>query len=78
MCWYNMQDCYNCLPEKTLSFLLTVRERYDVKWVLKIDDDVFLSPERLLNVVQQWTAVGADYVGCMKNGGVHGNDNDKW
>lgn len=73
-----LQECYKCLPDKTLSFLLTVRKNYDAKWVVKLDDDIFLAPERLPHALQQWDAVGADYIGCMKNGGVHGNDDDKW
>lgn len=73
-----VQECYTCLPDKTLAFLLAVRRQYDAKWVLKIDDDVFLAPRRLPHILPQWAAVGADYVGCMKNGGVHGNTNDKW
>jgi hypothetical protein len=73
-----LQECYACLPDKTLSFLLTVHQKFDVKWVMKIDDDVFLAPERLPHIIPQWDAVGADYIGCMKNGGVHGNADDKW
>ena len=73
-----VQECYSCLPDKTLAFLLAVRRQYDAKWVIKIDDDVFLAPERLPHLLPQWSAVGAEYIGCMKQGGVHGNDNDKW
>jgi hypothetical protein len=73
-----LQECYTCLSDKTLAFLLTVHHKFDVKWVMKIDDDVFLAPERLPHIIPQWDAVGADYVGCMKTGGVHGNADDKW
>lgn len=33
-----------------------------------MDDDVFLNVRRLLVASQQWDAMRAHYVGCMKHG----------
>jgi hypothetical protein len=61
-----MQECYRCLPDKTLAFLVEVSKRWDAKWVAKIDDDVYLTPNRLIRALPQWDSISADYVGCMK------------
>ena len=61
-----VQECYRCLPDKTLAFFMLVHKRYNAKWVAKIDDDVYLTPNRLLRVLAQWDSINADYVGCMK------------
>lgn len=45
---------------------MLVHKRYNAKWVAKIDDDVYLTPNRLLRVLTQWDSISADYVGCMK------------
>lgn len=36
--------------------------------VLKLDDDVYLNPMRLLAASRQWDSMHAQYVGCMKHG----------
>jgi hypothetical protein len=35
---------------------------------MKVDDSVYLSPQRLALATQQWLGMGAEYVGCMKRG----------
>ena len=65
-----MQECYRCLPDKTLAFLIEVNRKWDAKWIAKIDDDVYLTPNRLLRAVPQWDSINADYVGCMKSNDV--------
>jgi hypothetical protein len=74
----SVQECYRCLPEKTLAFLLAVHRSWRARWVAKVDDDVYLAPSRLLRALPQWDSLGADYVGCMKTAGVISNSKDRW
>jgi Galactosyltransferase len=74
-----VQECYRCLPQKTLEFFLRVDEKYDAEWIMKMDDDVYLAPLRLPLAAEQWARIGAEYIGCMKSGEVHSsNPKDKW
>ena len=73
-----MQECYTCLPQKTLAFLEMVAHNYYADWVIKMDDDVYLSYHRLRLAIMQWSRMHADYVGCMKHGIVHGDPKSKW
>ena len=73
-----MQECYTCLPQKTLAFFAMVAARYEARWVVKMDDDVYLSPRRLLLAMKQWGRMAAEYIGCMKHGHVHHDPANKW
>lgn len=65
-----LQDCAQCLTEKMAAFLFTVSTIYDAEWIMKVDDDVYLSPVRVLPVLRQWDRIGADHVGCFRHGSV--------
>lgn len=73
-----LQECYQCLPQKTMAFFLAVAQNYNAKWIVKLDDDVYLIPPRLAAVASQWDEIGAQYVGCMKHGDVHTESDHKW
>ena len=73
-----VQECYTCLPQKTVAFLEVVAATYRAEWIVKMDDDVYLNPGRLRLAVQQWQQMQADYIGCMKHGIVHGDPKSKW
>ena len=49
---------------------MAVHQQYDADWVLKLDDDVYITPNRLSLAMDQWDAMHVDYVGCMKHGDV--------
>jgi hypothetical protein len=74
----DMKECYTCLPQKTMAFLDMVASSYWADWIVKMDDDVYLSPHRLQLAMEQWAKMNADYVGCMKHGLVHGDPASKW
>ena len=60
------QDCYRgCLTTKLLAFWELVTGRYRADFVVKMEDDVYVNPGRLLLAAQQWTQRQAGYVGCM-------------
>ena len=61
-----MQDCYRgCLTPKLLAFWELVTSTYRADFVVKMDDDVYVNPGRLLLAAQQWTERQAGYIGCM-------------
>jgi Galactosyltransferase len=45
---------------------------------MKMDDDVFLLPSRLMAAAKQWSAIGAGYIGCMKKGPVYSDPKYRW
>ncbi len=63
-----LQEHYSQLTNKTRTFFKSVDAQYNADWVLKMDDDVYLNPTRLLAAVAQWERMDAQYVGCMKHG----------
>jgi hypothetical protein len=73
-----MVENYTALPYKARSFLNAVGIIYQADWVVKLDDKVYLMPERLPLVAQQWAKIGAGYVGCMARGDVHDHPKSKW
>lgn len=73
-----LQECYTCLPQKTVAFFDMVATAYYADWVVKMDDDVYLNPHRLRLAIKQWSRMNADYIGCMKHGLVHGDPTSKW
>jgi hypothetical protein len=71
-------EAYNGLPNKTRTFFNAVGRAYQAGWVVKLDDDVYLMPQRLPLVAQQWGRMGAGYVGCMKHGDVWKKPGTRW
>jgi hypothetical protein len=69
---------YNGLANKTRTFFRAVSEAYDAAWVVKVDDDVYLMPSRLLLAQEQWGRMGAGYIGCMKHGAVWTRSGTRW
>jgi hypothetical protein len=41
---------------------------YETEWIVKVEDSVYLMPQRLVLAMHQWRGMGAEYVGCMKRG----------
>lgn len=58
------------MPDKLAAFLLAVDAAWEARWVLKLDDDVYLSPRRLPPVLAQWDRIGAGHTGCFRHGAV--------
>ncbi|KXZ43951.1 hypothetical protein GPECTOR_77g5 [Gonium pectorale] len=74
-----VEECYTCLPNKTRAFFVAALAAYpSVRWVLKMDDDVFLIPQRLPPAAAQWERMGAGYIGCMKHGYVFKEPGARW
>lgn len=74
----DLQEQYNSLTNKTVAFLKLVTSLYDPQYIVKVDDDVYLRPDRLPYAVKQWTTFGSDYVGCMKTGRIMTSPEWRW
>lgn len=61
----DVTDSYRNLPAKTAAFFQTVIGIGPFQYVLKIDDDMFLSPPHLAVAAHQWYRMQAGYIGCM-------------
>ena len=63
-----LQECdeSDCSSRKLLAFFEKVTALYDAAWIAKIDDAVYLSPQRLQLAARQWEAMHVEYIGCMK------------
>jgi Galactosyltransferase len=61
-------SCETGCASATLEFVQFVHRHFDAEWILKLDDDVYLSPSRLLVATSQWNSIGVHYVGCMNHG----------
>jgi len=70
-------ETYLDLPTKVHAFLAQAAREYDVDWVVKADDDIWLNPERLAAALKEWGAMG-DYVGCMKTGPIFTSPDQRW
>lgn len=51
------QERYSSLTLKTFLFLRTAISRYDVQYVVKADDDIYINLQRLPLAVPQWQAM---------------------
>lgn len=56
-----LDDSYRALPRKSLLFFRHVGRHYNARYIVKVDDDVYLQVPRLMAAVQQWSSyeVGA-------------------
>ncbi|KAL6754243.1 galactosyltransferase-domain-containing protein [Haematococcus lacustris] len=82
----DIKEGYHGLAAKTRAFFALVAALYPAapaaspgpRWVVKVDDDVWLSPARLRAASLQWSRMAAGYVGCMKHGVVWTEQQSRW
>ena len=56
-----MQESYSGLSNKTRTFLKLVALKYpSLEYIVKVDDDVYLLPDRLMMAADQWREMGAE------------------
>jgi hypothetical protein len=64
----DVPDGYHHLSGKTAAFFHHVlSNRIEYQYVVKMDDDLYLSPNHLARAVDQWESMHVDYAGCMTN-----------
>jgi hypothetical protein len=74
-----LQEAYRSLPNKTRTLFKYAADTWPrVTWVVKVDDDVYLAPERVAAASRQWSSLGAGYVGCMRHGGPMRRPSSRW
>ncbi|KAI8103077.1 hypothetical protein M9434_005862 [Picochlorum sp. BPE23] len=74
----DLSETYANLAEKSHAFFKVVMSLYDPTYIVKVDDDVYFKLSRLPSIVQHWTSIGADYIGCMKTGEIQMDPKFKW
>lgn len=73
-----MQERYDRLPYKVVTFMRAALERWDFEYLFKVDDDVYIRTDRVLPLVRQWRDSHADYISCMKQGQVFRDKGLRW
>ncbi|KAG2500674.1 hypothetical protein HYH03_001440 [Edaphochlamys debaryana] len=62
-------------PDLLRRFYVRVLDEYDsVEWIVQMSEGAAVLPQRLLCALDQYAAMGADYVGCMAYGPVPASD----
>ena len=74
----DVEEDYHNLVTKSREFFRKVMASYSPKYIVKVDDDVYLQLPRLTAAVKQWDSMHVDYTGCMKRGEVHMDPHLKW
>ena len=65
-----VRESYDNLVLKTAAFFSAAVEAFPgARFVVKVDDDVYVRPDNLALVAAQWEEAGRDYVGCLMKGG---------
>ncbi|CAM6090243.1 unnamed protein product [Calypogeia fissa] len=72
------EEEYSRLPFKTLEYFQAAYMLYDADFYVKIDDDIYLRPDRLALLLKQKRQTSRTYLGCMKRGGVITDPQYKW
>lgn len=62
-----LQECETCGARKVLETLASGWRSHSPKWFLKVDDTVYVSPGHALQASHQWSAMHAEYVGCIQH-----------
>jgi hypothetical protein len=63
----DMIDSYHNVSTKTSTYLTSVLSLGAFEYVVKIDDDVFLSPLHPARPIDQYAGMHIDYAGCMQH-----------
>ncbi|KAG6508376.1 probable beta-1,3-galactosyltransferase 12 [Zingiber officinale] len=66
------------LSHKTLEFFKAAFNLFDAEFYVKVDDDIYLRPDRLATLLAKDRAHRLSYIGCMKKGPVVTDPDMKW
>lgn len=61
-----INDTYEGLPWKTHAFVVTAFRLYNPKFVVKLDDDVYVRLDRLRLALAQYEERKFEFIGCMR------------
>ncbi|XP_062074495.1 hydroxyproline O-galactosyltransferase HPGT1-like isoform X2 [Humulus lupulus] len=65
-------------PKKIKSFLIHAVENWDAKFIVKVNDDVFVNIDALGAILNSHLDKHDIYIGCMKSGHVLSEPTNKW
>ena len=71
-------ESYGNLVEKSYEYFRWVMRHYNPKYIIKVDDDVYLKLNRVPSAIKQWYNQNVDYTGCMKTGPIQKDPKYKW
>lgn len=74
----DVDEKYSKLNHKTLAFFRTAYSLYDADFYMKMDDDIYLRPDRLAALLAKPRESPRVYLGCMKKGPVITDPKYKW
>ena len=74
----SVTESYENLVEKSYEYFRWVIQHYNPKYIIKVDDDVYLKLNRIPAAVTQWYDQNVDYTGCMKTGPIQKDPKYKW
>lgn len=78
----SITDTYSNLPLKTAAFIAAVVSTrvssQSLRYIIKVDDDVYFRPAAVPVSMARWTAAKADYIGCLKSGLIETRPGYKW
>eukprot|EP00873_Tetraselmis_striata_P013995 jgi/Tetstr1/434259/TSEL_023366.t1 len=63
-----IKDTYTGLPWKTHSFVVTVYRLYNPKFIVKVDDDLYVRLDRLRLALEYYEERQFGFIGCMRTG----------
>lgn len=72
------EEEYIKLPQKTLEFFKAAFKFFDAEFYVKVEDDVYMRPDRLATLLAKDRADHLTYIGCMKKGPVVTESKSKW
>lgn len=66
----NVRESYDNLVLKTVAFFSAAADAFPgASFIIKLDDDVYVRPDNLALIADQWEEAKRDYVGCLMKGG---------
>ncbi|XP_059661431.1 probable beta-1,3-galactosyltransferase 13 [Cornus florida] len=74
----DIEEEYSKLPYKTLAFFKAAYAIFDSEFYVKVDDDIYLRPDRLSLLLAKERSHPQTYIGCMKKGPVFTDPHLKW
>ncbi|PQQ08589.1 putative beta-1 3-galactosyltransferase 12 [Prunus yedoensis var. nudiflora] len=74
----DVNEEYLNLPWKTLAFFKAAFQLFEADYYVKVDDDIYLRPDRLATLLAKERTHSQTYIGCMKKGPVITDPKMKW
>ncbi|VVB08987.1 unnamed protein product [Arabis nemorensis] len=74
----NHEEAQDELPKKVKFFFSAAVQNWDAEFYIKVDDNIDVDLEGLINLLESRRDQGAAYIGCMKSGEVVVQEGGQW